>query len=217
MDDYQSDLGPANRAPMRPRKPSRTKHIKIALPLIVLALTTATVIWTFTAGEDIELQATAQILGAISKNELVNPRFESTDNKNQPFTITATKATRGETDDGLVFLQNPEGDILLESGRWIAVKASEGAYNQDKKRLILRNNVTIYDDQGYTMQTEEMNIDMAAETIASSKPVTAQGPAGSIKAAGLYNNSKTGILSFQGPATLSLTQKTNQSALGDLR
>lgn len=212
-----SDIGGAvDRSSARSRKSGHIKKIKIALPLTALALTAATIFWTFISSEDIQLQDTAQILGAISKNELINPRFESIDQNDQPFTITAKRALRGETDDTLIILTEPAGDIALKSGRWVAIKANEGAYNESKQRLLLRDKVTLFDDQGYTLTTAELNIDLQAETILSDTPVYAKGPAGAITAKGLYNNNQSGVLSFTGPATLTLRNQNNNS-LGDLR
>lgn len=169
------------------------------------------------SGEEIASQITEQAIKNISKNELLNPRFDSVDNRNQPFTITAAKAVRGETDDNLILLTQPSGDITLKNGRWLSIKSESGAYNQDKSRLLLRDNIQIFDDQGYTLTTQQMNIDINEDTILSETPITGQGPAGTIQSTGLYANMKTGLLSFKGPATLTLKTTKTGTGLGGLR
>ena len=194
---------------------SHIRRIRITLPIIAIILILTTTIWTFTSGDDFTKDLAQNAVKAIAKNELINPRFDSMDSKKQPYTITADRAVRGETDDNLVLLTAPTADITLTSGRWIAIKATTGAFNQNKNRLLLRENIQINDDQGYQLTTQEMNIDMKEETLLSETPIAAQGPAGTIIATGLYANLKDGLLSFKGPATVTLT--TTNGKLGELR
>lgn len=197
------------------------RRLRLFIPIIAIILTIITVTWTFMSSEEIASKITEEAIKQISKNELLNPRFDSMDNRNQPFTITAAKAVRGETDDKLVLLTQPAGDITLKNGRWLSIKAESGAYNQDKNRLLLNESVQIFDDQGYTLTTAEMNININEDTILSETPIEAQGPAGTIQSSGLYANMNTGLLSFKGPVTLTLqTAKTGNgpnTGLGGLR
>lgn len=193
------------------------RRLRFALPIIAVIMTIATVIWTFTAENSITSDIAGATLKAIAKNELVNPRFDSTDSKGQPYTITADQALRGEQDEDIILLTNPAADITLTSGRWIAIKSSNGTFDQDKNTLDLENNIRIYDDQGYTMQTEQMNIDIKTETLMSNTDINGQGPAGKIVAKGMKSNLKQGLLSFHGPATLTLNNTGNSSILGGLK
>ena len=195
---------------------SHIRRLRIALPIIAIVLTAVTIIWTFTAGEDITSDIAETTLKTIAKNELVNPRFDSMDSKNQPYTITATSAVRGETDDNLVILTQPAADITLNSGRWLAIKAKTGVFNQDKNRLLLREDIQMYDDEGYQLKTEEMNINIKDETMLSETAVYGQGPAGTITATGMFSNAPKGLLSFKGPATITLNT-TGSPSLGGLR
>src|SRR5690606_21470204 len=96
----------------------------------------------------------------VGKNELLNPRFESTDSDNQPFTLTARHAVRGETDENLVFLEDPLGDMLLKSGDWVAIKSDRGTFHQDTKMLLLREKVRLYHDKGYRLEMEELDLNL---------------------------------------------------------
>lgn len=140
------------------------------------------------------------------KNELLNPRFESLDDKRQPFTITAARAIQGEKEENLLLLENPLADMLLNSGNWVAIEAKNGAYRQDTGRLLLRGDVKLYHDAGYQMETQELDMDLEASQAWSNVTVTAQGPDGTLTAAGLKADNKKGRVIFTGPAKLTLNR-----------
>lgn len=140
----------------------------------------------------------------VGKNELLNPRFESTDEKNQPYTITADRALQGSTDEDLVVLEKPLGDILLNDGTWVALSADKGAFWQDTQRLLLQEKVQIFHDEGYRLETEKLNIDLTQNQTWSDEEVLVQGPAGRIESVGLKGDSQAEILTFTGPAKLVL-------------
>ena len=71
----------------------------------------------------------------ITRNELVNPKFESTDKKNQPYKITADRAIQGEVNKDLIMLERPVGHMTLEDGDEVTVYSNSGAYRQDTERF----------------------------------------------------------------------------------
>ena len=106
--------------------------MRLVLPLFALSLLAIVFSWgTFTQDDILPQIDPAEAPQTIGKNELLNPRFESNDDKNQPYTITAKRAIQGETNEDLVILEDPLADILLENGNWIAIKAEQGAYHLD--------------------------------------------------------------------------------------
>lgn len=138
---------------------------------------------------------------SMSKNELVNPEFESVDSKNQPFTITANRAVQDAADE-LMLLEEPLADIVLNSGNWVAIQSRQGAYRQESQRLLLKDNVTLFHDDGYTARTEELNVDMKDGKAQTDLKVSAFGPAGELDASGMQADTKDDVLIFTGPAKL---------------
>ena len=57
-------------------------------------------------------------------------KFQSEDSDNQPYTITADKATQNSENMDKILLDKPVADISLKGGNWVALKAKQGAYNQ---------------------------------------------------------------------------------------
>lgn len=207
--------GAPGAAPYNPGYSLLIRRLRLVLPLAALAI--AAVVFTWGSMSEtriipaIEDTALPKILG---KNELLNPRFESTDEKNQPYTITAERAVQGEANDNLIILEKPVGDMLLSSGNRVALKADNGAFRQDTQRLFLRGHVRMLHDAGYEMETAQLQVDLAKSTAWSEDPVSGRGPAGTLEATGLQASTPDGHLIFNGPAKLVLNRRTQAKAEG---
>ncbi|MCB1532724.1 MAG: LPS export ABC transporter periplasmic protein LptC [Alphaproteobacteria bacterium] len=188
-------------------------RMRLVLPLIAAMIIAAVFAWGQMSDDNIIPVESANAPKIIGKNELLNPRFESVDSKNQPYTVTANRAVRGENNDDLVILESPLADMLLTSGNWVAVQAQNGAYRQDNKRLILKGDVEIFHDEGYQMQMAELNLDLNTSQAWSDVDVYGQGPAGTLNAKGLKADNVKGHLVFTGPAKLILRNR-GESDLG---
>src|SRR5690606_11837427 len=110
--------------PAAQKTPSRAytafvRAMRIALPLAALAIIVIIFAWPNMHEDSLSVTAgKTQPPATIGKNELVNPRFESKDEKNQPYTITATRAVQGSTHEELIILEKPVADMVLNSGNW---------------------------------------------------------------------------------------------------
>ncbi len=200
-----------------PRYSKFVRRMRLILPLIALGIVAIIFTWGNMSEESfVSTKDPANAPKSIGKNELLNPRFESIDEKGQPFTITAKRALQGKENDNLVILEEPVGDMMLEGGSWIAIESDQGAFRQDNQRLLMRGNVRLFHDQGYQMSMEQLNIDMKGNTAWSETPVYGQGPEGTLSAQGLNADSNKEILIFTGPATLVLNMGDKNSGLGGL-
>ncbi|MCB5943218.1 LPS export ABC transporter periplasmic protein LptC [Acidocella sp. KAb 2-4] len=138
-------------------------------------------------------------------SRLLGVKYRGTDQNGQPFTVTADSAV--ETDGNNVTLTAPEGDITLKSGAWLMVKADSGLYHPKTDTLTLTNNVTLYRNDGTTLNTTAADVDLHAGTAASTSPVQVQGPFGTLAAANGFTVTGHGAqITFNGPATLTLMQ-----------
>lgn len=184
---------------------SFVRRLRLILPLVAIAIIAALMTWPAQERQIAVLQQEQkQSLQNIRKNELSNPRFQSVDDKNQPYNITADKAIQASDDENILTLTMPVADMLLNSGSWIAIKSVDGTYWQEDEKLLLKNKVRLFHDDGYEMGMEELNIDLKTRTAISQTPVNGHGPAGTIQAAGLSGDNALGILAFTGPAKLVL-------------
>lgn len=185
-----------------PRRSAFIRSMRIVLPLIAIAITAIVFSWNILKSDDLApAKPDVKSTGVIGKNELLNPRFDSVDDKNQPFRITATRALQG-TDDAMMLLDEPMADILLNNGSWLALTARQGAYRQETRRLLLKDNVTLFHDAGYKVTTQELDVDMNAGTARSDTTISGHGPLGTLDAKGMRADSKAQTLIFTGPARL---------------
>lgn len=181
--------------------------IRTLLPIAAVAMIAIVFTWSQKPDERvISIKPGEKAPPTIGKNELVNPRFESMDNKRQPYTITADRAVQGEENEELIILEHPKGDLMTRKGNWIAIEAQTGAYRQDTQRLLLKGDVKLFHDLGYQLETQQLNIDINNAAAWSDQKVTGQGPSGTIEASGLEAKDQEGHLVFTGPAKLILNK-----------
>lgn len=208
-----SRIGPATQTPkINKNYTRRIRRLAMILPIIALLMIMVIFNWNSFKDDAISpLQEEAKAVAkqTIGKNELLNPQFESTDDKGQPFTITANRATQDQSDEDLVVLENPSGALTLEDGANLTIKATNGQYRQVAQRIFLQDNVVMThqeqnDRRGYQLTTQELHVDMAANAAWSGVDVNAQGPIGTLQAKGMKASSTEETLIFTGPAKLTL-------------
>lgn len=186
------------------------RRARIVLPVLAAVIAAVVFSWNTITEHDVSVvKDAAEMPRQSGKNELLNPRFESTDDKNQPFTITAKRAVQDETDADVLLLDMPTGDLLLNSGNWLAVRAQQGAYGQVAGTLKLTGDVQMYHDSGYQMSMPLIEMDLKNQTAITDQPVQGFGPDLKLQAIGLKANAKSGDLIFTGPARLILERGMN--------
>lgn len=141
---------------------------------------------------------------SIAKNELLNPKFESTSKENLPYEITAKRAVQGENNKNLIMLDHPIGKITTEDGMPVTLSSNAGAYRQDTGRFFLEGNVYLKHGEGYSMQMKEAHIDLKKGYAWSEKDIAGKGPDMEIAASGVRADNSSGKVVFIGPAKLVL-------------
>ncbi|MDY0029786.1 MAG: LPS export ABC transporter periplasmic protein LptC [Pseudobdellovibrionaceae bacterium] len=181
------------------------RSLRLALPVAALAIVVVLMVWSDQDTAPIKAVPRDEISPqTASRNELVNPKFQSEDGDSQPYTITADKATQNAENMDMIHLDKPVADINLKSGNWVALKAVQGDYDQKSGVLQLNGDVLINHDTGYELQSQTMNINIDGQTMSSDNLISGHGPAGEISAQGLEADGKTDKVIFKGPAKLIL-------------
>lgn len=129
-----------------------------------------------------------------------NPRFQGTDGKGQPFTIAADYAMQESPKE--LMLHKMEGDIMLQSGSWVAIRAEKALLNIDDGKTALHNNVELFHDAGYNLRTESVQIDLKQGLARSQTELVMQGPLGTVYATGFIMGEKGDSLTLLGPVQL---------------
>lgn len=204
--DRLGHLGKArNKRVFNPAYSRFVRIMRFVLPVSALAIMVVVIAWPRMEASIVPLKTSmepVEIEQLVSRNELINPRFESEDDRSQPYTITATRAIQSIENADAVLLEEPKADITLRSGTWVAIEANQGTYRQNAQNLLLEGDVRLYHDEGYRMHTPRMMMNLPSRHARSDERVTGQGPGGSIEASGFQLHAESETLIFTGPATL---------------
>lgn len=181
------------------------RSLRFILPLIALVMTVVVLTWD-EAGRRVAPLAKEEAVPtpANIQNELLKPVYNSVDDKNQPFTVTADRAVQGRDNPDIVELDKPVAELLQTDGSKIAGDAASGLYEQKSQKLNLEGDVHLKHSNGFTLTTEELRIDMATQKAYSGRDVVVEGPEGSIEATGLEGDTNTGSMIFTGPAKVTI-------------
>lgn len=206
-------LGAARREPPDPARLARRRRavqlLKRLLPLSAFAALAAVVLWPQLAGmeEGVRVAYRKPSLdvpaGAAS---VVEPRFQGTDERGRPYTVSADSALQPPGSETIA-LTRPRGDITLEDGAWVLLEARTGAFRREARMLSLEGEVALFHDSGFEVRTEAAEIDLRGGTARGDRPVSAQGPAGTLDAVGFEITDRGDVLVFGGPARLVLVPR----------
>jgi lipopolysaccharide export system protein LptC len=175
---------------------------KWLLPAMALVLLSAIAMWPEMHRIETSARSATQPASEVTGGRLTDAHYHSVDQHERPYTLSASIAQQDGPDR--VNLTAPKGDITLEGGSWVMVKAKQGVFLQHSKQLDLSNQVTLYRDDGTILVTASASIDLDQGAGAGSDPVHAEGPFGTLEAQGFTLTDKGAAIDFTGPAKLVL-------------
>ncbi|MDG1286505.1 MAG: LPS export ABC transporter periplasmic protein LptC [Rickettsiales bacterium] len=156
---------------------------KLALGVVVILLIAAVVVVPFIKSEDegvrIALTQTP-IESSAEKPVMKNPRYESVDGDNQPFTIRASEAI--QKDESEVLLKQVKADVALNNGLWLALSAASGVLEITAQKMFLNEKVHLIASNGYELQSDKVYVDMKRNLVRSHTGVSGQGLMGNVTA-----------------------------------
>ena len=156
---------------------------KISIGVMVLLLIAAVVVVPFLKPADEGLRIALAQTSPTTKAEkpiMKNPRYESVDGSNQPYTIRAKQAM--QIDEESVKLDKLKADVTLNSGMWLNLSANHGELNITSQKLILNEKVHIIASNGYELHAPKAYVNMKQALAAGTTGVSGQGPMGKIRA-----------------------------------
>ncbi len=181
------------------------RWMRVVLPLIAVGMTVVVLTWE-DAGRRVEPLKREQVAPQTEnvQNELLKPVFNSVDEKNQPYMVTADRATQDRTNPDILNLEKPKAELTMTNGAKLGADANTGIYQQKEQKLNLEGNVHLTHSDGYVLSSEELRVDMVTQKAFSGLDVYVQGPAGTIQSTGLEGDGVSGNLVFTGPAKVVL-------------
>ena len=184
------------------RRRHTVRVAKYVLPIMALALLSSIALWPELSRTVARGRVTWRRLTALNLNagQMLRPRYHGLDERGRPYTVSADHADR----DGpvRVNLKAPVGDVTLENGTWMLLRSKSGVFIQHANELDLQDEVTLYRQDGTTMNsaTATMNLKQGAAT--SNDYTHAEGPFGVLDAQGFTIVDRGGVVQFHGPAHL---------------
>jgi len=187
---------------------SLVKILRVGLPLAALILVFIVIYFPKMEEELIVIpkeDVITQPENEIGENELLSPKFESVDSNQNPILVTAKRALYSQDNPNLVTLENPNANLKTSNGEDVFINALTGTYEQKTRKLFLQDEIEIIHASGYVLHAQELRVDIQRKQAFSDKAIEINGSNGTVIATGLAANMQEGILTFKGPATLTLT------------
>ena len=120
----------------------------------------------------------------VEDGELVmtNPRLVGFDERDQPYSVNAERATQNVADPDRFELHEVVAEIPMADGSRVTVLSEGGAYDRDADRLNIPEPFTVMVDDGTVARFDGGTVDIGAGTFASSGVVDIDRPEGRIRA-----------------------------------
>ena len=159
--------------------------MKGALPIAALAILASVVVVGLLPHrpQTDHVQMTWQTVGSI-KNDLAmtKPKLTGTDDKGDPFTITADEAVQSATNPHQATLKNVQADLQYDGGQWASASAGNGFVDRDTGTLELGGGISVYTDSGYELHTASAQVHLKTNIVEGDYAVKGHGPLGSLSA-----------------------------------
>lgn len=130
---------------------------------------------------------------------MLNPRLEGMTDKNEPYTVTAQRAI--QQSEELVLLYTVQADLFKTDNTWMNLNAKEGRYDSGKQLLELWGDVALYQDSGYSFNTQRVDINTREGAASGKGEITGQGTLGNLRATGysIERNGERMLFGGMGP------------------
>ncbi len=179
---------------------------KRLLPVLALGLLACLALWPeFATDADRSRFTFRRVAVTPEGGQLSDPRYQGVDEQGHPYTLTASQARQISPDR--VDLTDPKGDINPNTTDWAMVEARQGVWRNRDGQLDLSGEVTMYRDDGTTLHTTAMAIDLKAGAAASAEKTHVEGPFGTLDAQGFTLTDRGATIHFTGPARLLLNAR----------
>lgn len=145
---------------------------------------------------------TEKIDGTINQ-VLVKPIFMGLNNKEQPFKVSATKATRFKEESNTFYLENPVGEILIDNDKYF-LSGDNGVYDKNIQELKINGDVKFNNNLDLKFSTTEVFFDFKEQVLFGEKAVSGYRNNTKIDSQGIRIFNKENKIIFTGKTKLLL-------------
>jgi lipopolysaccharide export system protein LptC len=180
------------------RHRSLVHALKIALPLLALALVVTMIVYSLLFHPD----GTIAIFSGNGTEQgqivMKSPRFIGSDKDNQPFEVIASQARQHTDDRAVVELDDVNAKLQLNKGPQLRLIAHKGVLDTNNQLLQLTGPIALSSSEGYLIHTDEARADLKNGLLTGQRPIEATGSFGTIRADGFSANKTEQTISFLG-------------------
>ncbi|NLI26907.1 MAG: LPS export ABC transporter periplasmic protein LptC [Acetobacter sp.] len=151
----------------------------------------------------------------LESGNLSDAVYRSVDTHDRPYMVTSKEAH--QINEDRIDLTAPIADSIMQGGNWNHLSAKSGVYMQRSQILNLKNDVSLYRDDGIMMLTPVADVSLKDGVVASDSWIRAEGPFGVLDAKGYWISQHDGIAQFRGPGRLILNDDRSAPAHPDRR
>ena len=134
---------------------------------------------------------------------LVKPVFIGLNKKEQPFKVTATKATRFKEESNTFYLENPIGEILIDNDKYY-LSGNSGIYDKNIQELKINGDVKFNNNLDLKFSTTEVFFDFKEQVLFGEKAVSGYKNNSKIDSQGIKILNKENKIIFKGKTKLLL-------------
>ena len=145
---------------------------------------------------------TEKIDGSINQ-VLVKPIFMGLNKKEQPFKVTASKATRFKEESNTFYLENPVGEILIDNDKYF-LSGNSGIYDKNIQELKINGDVKFNNNLDLKFSTTEVLFDFKEQVLFGEKAVSGYKNNSKIDSQGIKILNKENKIIFTGKTKLLL-------------
>ena len=192
--------------------------LRVTLPVTALVVFAALILWPDVermmdgAPEPLAPEAAVVAPQADSGNgQMANPRFSGVDADDRPYNISGAAARPGDR-EGVMEIDEPMADIMMEDGVWLALQARRARYDEASGRIELLGDVNVFRDDGYTVSSDQVFVDTEDRIAWGDAPVLGHGPQGEIVSQGFRIDQAQQVIVFTGDTRLRVRRPPSPEA-----
>lgn len=173
--------------------------MKRVLSLGAFLIIAAVLAFFFIQRQPRQLSMSYEQLGRIDNDlAMVKPKLTGTDEKGNPFVITADMAVQDAKNAKKASLRNLEADLAVQKNSWINARAKTGMVDMAVGQLELAGGIDLFTDTGYELHSRSASMNLKQNEVHGHEPVTGRGPEGTFRADKFHADRTTNLLTLTG-------------------
>src|SRR5882672_5355018 len=181
--------------------------LRIGLPLGVIIGLTALVLFSYFKPMQIfdKLPSVSGNLGIQgSKITMQLPKIAGFTRDSRAYELTAENAVQDITSPDMIELQNLRARMEMQDKDIVNLTAKGGTYNTKGDKIVLRDQIVVTSEQGYTARLREAAVDMKQGNVLSDQPVEVTLPNGLLLSNGMEIGESGAVIRFNRGVVLTL-------------